>query len=117
MLNIEAHTMIAAAPLSDLLARARESLEEARELAPESTAVLERARFVRDLEAAMKEAIEIKLTCDSQNAGKIMDVSPRQATNLAKAGRVRAWQNAEGGPWTFDVRSCHAYRERGETAA
>lgn len=117
MLNIQAHMMIAAAPLIELLAVARASLEEARELAPHGTAALERARIVRDLEAALKEAVEIEMTCDSETAGDIMGVTPRQATNLAKQGKVTAWQNAEGGPWRYNVRSCYAYRDRTESAA
>lgn len=104
--------LIAAGPLGEALAEMEAELAEVVELAPDSYARILLARQVKRLRDAITRARLEAPTCDSEEAADIMGVSERQATKLAKAGVVEAEQRVEGGPWTFKVRSCHAYAGR-----
>ncbi len=107
------HTeMLSGPPFAELLAKWEAELAEIIELAPDSSARLFKAGAVKCLREAIERARRESSTCTSAEAGEIMGVSERQATKLATAGAVTAKQKVVGGPWTYDVRSCHAYAAR-----
>jgi len=112
MIPLTSTELLGAAPFADLLEMARRDLQEAIDFAPDSSIRLERARNLARLEATVERARSESPTTDSSGAAEIMGVTPRRATQLAEARKVRAWQEKRGGPWTFDVRSCHAYVAR-----
>lgn len=118
-MNAIRHTdMLAGGPLAELLATAESEFQEVAELAPDSSLFFERARMVRLIRGKLEEARNAAPKCGTEEAAGIMGVSTRQATKLAKAGKIVAWQKDDRFPWTFDVRSCHAYAARkGEKAA
>jgi hypothetical protein len=103
--------MLAGGPLAAALEAAERDLSEVIELAPDSAFRLERARNVKRLKDAIAAARIEAPKCSTEEAAEILGVSARQATKLAKAGKVKAEQGADGHRWTFDVRSCHAYAQ------
>lgn len=110
-LNVEIKNtdLLVAAPITRALEETREELAEARELAPGSAIILTLARVVKRLEAALDQSGMEMPRCSTEEAADILGVTTRQATKLAKADKIRAWQNDGGCRWTFDVRSCHSY--------
>lgn len=104
--------MIVGGPLIEALAELKAELAELRELASGSHAHVVLARQEKRFEAALERARLESPTCGSDEAADILDVTPRQATKLAQAGVIQAEQRVPGGPWTFSVRSCHAYAAR-----
>ncbi len=104
--------MLTAGPIRKALDELRALRDEASEFAPGSAIFLERARTLKLVETAINRARTETPMCDSEEAAFILGVSERQARNLARSGAIEAHQRVDRGPWTFDVRSCHAYAAR-----
>jgi hypothetical protein len=107
--SIKPYDMLTAAPVLAVRAALEAELEEIISLSPSDPSRLPVSRVLRDLTAAIAEAAKETPVCDAEVAAKIMKVSTRQATKLARSRRVKATQTCPKGPWVFDVRSCRSY--------